>query len=805
MSENELELLRRLRFTMGKMELAMSFIDEALLLLDKDGNIQWCNTILMNTLTVPRILIIGKPFYKVLKLFDGNINILPMKLKEMLLKDQGSALYSLKANGPLHELSVKKIEGTDNLNSFVMTIKNVSKDMQFEQFRLQSYALNASDNAIVIVNAEGEVEWANVAFSTLTGYSIEEVMGENLNILNSNKNPPGFFENLWSTIRSGKTWQGMLINRRKDGSHYLEEQTITPVEQDGEIKHFIAIKEDVTERQELVHNLQKSERNLHMIHAITTASDKTFTEKVQSLLEIAINHVGMCFAALTRIEDDKLMIKYQFPEQSPLEKLYNIPIVDTLDHDTILAGDKRERMTLLEDAQGKVGAYLGMPVYVEEELYGTVALISQMPKGKKFTEVDHAFCRMVAQWVGNTITEERLKRKQNELTGRIQKTFLQGDLSAQVDGLEIASITIPSQLVDGDFFDFIALGNNELDLILGDVMGKGLTAALLGAATKTAIIRVFTKLLLCSESLKRPSPPEVMNSLHAQIVKRLIDIESFVTLCYARFNTKSKLLTYVDCGHTSTVHYRAKSKEIKLLQGESIPVGFSPRAKYESKTITFDHNDIFIFYSDGITEARNEKGHMFTVDKLIKIIKENAFLKSNQLLSKILEEVKRFCGHTELVDDLSCIVVKVDITPLGKHLKSAHLELTDLKDYAKETRNAIDQFLPDVSSQFKEYLKLGVHEALINVVKHAFSENIDELEVSLYCYQNCVQVVLSHNGMAFVASEDIQNSLGISLDSGYGTTIMENALDRIRYVQDASGYNHVEMIKFFEPENGESL
>lgn len=118
-----------------------------------------------------------------------------------------------------------------------------------EALRLRSAALNAAANAIVISDPAGRVIWANPAFTELTGYHLEEVLGKSLNILSSGKHDAAFFRELWATIRAGRVWRGEMVNRRRDGSLYYEEQTITPVSDERQIiSHYIAIKQDVSER-----------------------------------------------------------------------------------------------------------------------------------------------------------------------------------------------------------------------------------------------------------------------------------------------------------------------------------------------------------------------------------------------------------------------------------------------------------------------------------------------------------------------------------------------------------------------------
>jgi len=116
---------------------------------------------------------------------------------------------------------------------------------------LQAAALKAAANAIVITDLHGTIVWANHAFTTMTGYSEEEALGKNPRMLKSGAHPESYYAELWSTISSGKLWKGEIVNRRKDGTTYTEEMTITPVAQrfgDTTATHFIAIKQDITQR-----------------------------------------------------------------------------------------------------------------------------------------------------------------------------------------------------------------------------------------------------------------------------------------------------------------------------------------------------------------------------------------------------------------------------------------------------------------------------------------------------------------------------------------------------------------------------
>lgn len=128
------------------------------------------------------------------------------------------------------------------------------------QLVLLNTALEAAANGIILVDKDGTILWSNSAFTLMTGYSQDEIVGQNLRLLKSGEQDQEFYENLWETILEGKVWRGELANRRKDGSLYYEDQTITPVfDRDGKITNFISIRQDITERKRAEQALKKSE------------------------------------------------------------------------------------------------------------------------------------------------------------------------------------------------------------------------------------------------------------------------------------------------------------------------------------------------------------------------------------------------------------------------------------------------------------------------------------------------------------------------------------------------------------------
>ena len=160
------------------------------------------------------------------------------------------------------EYAARPIFEQDRIAGAVVTFTDITARQQAEALlRLESAALEAAANAIVITDLAGRIEWANGAFSKLTGYPFEEAVGKRLNLLKSGKQSQEFYRNLWDTILAGQVWQGENINRRKNGELYHEEQTITPLHDErGGITHFIAVKQDITARKKLEDQYRQSQK-----------------------------------------------------------------------------------------------------------------------------------------------------------------------------------------------------------------------------------------------------------------------------------------------------------------------------------------------------------------------------------------------------------------------------------------------------------------------------------------------------------------------------------------------------------------
>ena len=165
-----------------------------------------------------------------------------------------------------------------------------------ERLLLQSAVLQATANSIVITDDQGTILWTNPAFSQLTGYGSEEVLGKNPRLLKSGKQDSALYTNMWATITSGNVWHGEVVNRKKDGSLYNEEMTITPVYiSNGGITHYVAVKQDVTLRRVAEAALRQAEMQYRFLFENNPLPMWVFDRTTLNFLavnEAAIRHYG---------------------------------------------------------------------------------------------------------------------------------------------------------------------------------------------------------------------------------------------------------------------------------------------------------------------------------------------------------------------------------------------------------------------------------------------------------------------------------------------------------------------------------
>ena len=251
------------------------------------------------------------------------------------------------------------------------------------------------------------------------------------------------------------------------------------------------------------------------------------------------------------------------------------------------------------------------------------------------------------------------RRDVGGVESKIQHNLLWSKLPEDLEGVQISAQTFASQNVGGDFFDFIRYDNLHWDMLIGDVMGKGVPAALLGVGTKNEFFRTAGQVSYNCPAGELPDIAEIVNIVHSQICGKLIELGRFVTTCYVRFDLEKMRIEIVDCGHTKTVHYRYSEDKCDLLKGTNSPLGFDPKEVYNKTAADLGWGDLLFFYSDGLTEAVNTAGETYGVERLSEFIEKNCDLEPQMLTRRIHQDLTDFASDGEFADDLTYVIIKI--------------------------------------------------------------------------------------------------------------------------------------------------
>jgi PAS domain S-box-containing protein len=394
---------------------------------------------------------------------------------------------------------------------------------------------------------------------------------------------------------------------------------------------------------------------------------------------------------------------------------------------------------------------------------------------------------------------EQAREREIEIGYRIQQTLLLDQPPKDISGLRMAALTTPSQRIDGDFYVFFKHPDQRLDVIVGDVMGKGVPAALLGAATKSHFIEALSHLTALSKRGRLPEPKEIVTLAHAEVARHLIDLENFVTLCYVRLDLNKRNLDLVDCGHTGIIHLHGKTGLCEIIHGDNLPLGVREGEIYDQISVPFEAGDVLLFYSDGVTEARNLAGELFGEERLLQCVRSNSKLEPEALVEAVRKAAVTFSESSRLTDDLTCVAIKVEETPLP--LARAEREIrSDLKELrrAREFVRTFCRQLPGVplNEDSVAKLELAVTEAGSNIMKHAYHGRTDQwIQLEAEAFAGQVSIRLHHLGDSFDPAAISLPSLDSSRESGFGLYLIAGSVDEVRYYRDERGKNCIALVK----------
>ena len=291
--------------------------------------------------------------------------------------------------------------------------------------------------------------------------------------------------------------------------------------------------------------------------------------------------------------------------------------------------------------------------------------------------------------------------------------------------------------VGGDFYQFFLIDDDHLAIMIGDVSGKGVPAAL---------FMMQTNILLTDRARSGGTPAEILRDVN-NIVCQQNQASMFVTVWLGIIELSTGILTAASAGHDDPAVYR-KGGAFKLIGGEhGLFIGAFEDIEYENSEIHLGKGDKVFIYTDGVHEAVNDKEEMFTVDRMLRSLNEVATQSPERILEHVKSSVAEFVGDVAQFDDLTMLCFELKTTDNSKQTLSVDATLENYADVIA----FIDQRLAQNGCDEEDRLRvqLAVDEIFTNIVNYAYGAEGGKVEIAFSCQDGMAEITFADNGMPY--------------------------------------------------------
>ncbi len=302
---------------------------------------------------------------------------------------------------------------------------------------------------------------------------------------------------------------------------------------------------------------------------------------------------------------------------------------------------------------------MAAPLLYAGENLGVLALANG-PMSSPLTEMDFEVFKAIAEQsafalynahVYSEVNEKKRLDRDLEIAHDIQRILLPST-SPEVPGYQISGINIPARQVSGDYFDYIRVDEHHFGIVIADVSGKGVPASLIMAMCRS---------VLRSQAPVNPSPADVLRKVNRQLFPDMRE-DMFISMCYLIIQDALGQVSLARAGHDAPLHFHARDGTLTKVNPPGMALGVDSGAVFDRLTRNFSVNleadDCLILYTDGVTEALDQNGMEYGMDKMMQAIRASAPEGSPAIVKRLTDDLQSFVGLQPQNDDITLIVIR---------------------------------------------------------------------------------------------------------------------------------------------------
>jgi serine phosphatase RsbU (regulator of sigma subunit)/anti-sigma regulatory factor (Ser/Thr protein kinase) len=438
------------------------------------------------------------------------------------------------------------------------------------------------------------------------------------------------------------------------------------------------------------------------------------------------------------------------------------------------------------------------PLIASEGSCGLLGFINS--NGGDYDANDAQLLVSVAEHIGGLIeaSQARKTREERELLERelliaseIQASLLPVRLP-EVEACELSAHLRPARRIGGDFYDIAHARTGEPILMLADVAGKGMPAAIL-----TAVVHATFH----GEAPYQRDPAQLLAEINRSIYPDLDKAQAFVTAAVARIDTKPLRVAYASAGHVEAAVWHKATGWIEFLPATGLPLGVQQFLSCRTKGLTLESGDVLLLYSDGVTEAENPDGDVFGAQGLSDIMETIHSASAEDQIVVILQAVESFCDGLPIRDDLTLVLLraldrnerKEKVIPFVLPSKT-----TAIGPFVEWSKEKMAPHVPEGEKlELVDEFTLALSEVITNQSEHAYRHSPGLIIGRLNLTKTEWRADLFDRGVSFKTYSD--NEYRMNPDDpplhGYGLRIMQSLLDKCTYERLEDGRNHWRLTK----------